>query len=199
MVYKGPRKTVWVCLGPVKRFRICRFSVSPHPNNPKKRISRASGLGLICFPTTHPQAGWHPRASPARGVCFLSLPGDTCWSRAHRCGEVVADHQLVFSHLCQHGSHRVPKSVPAHAGDADPLEGRLDLLLQHRSQVERFLSLQTVPAIPRERSLCWRSWNRSDYNRWGRISDAPRIFHAAHVAQDLLVDKGTCNVQQNAA
>ena len=45
----------------------------------------------------------------------------------------------------QRGSphHRVPKGVPAYAGDADPLEGRLDLLLQHRSQVERFLSLQS--------------------------------------------------------
>src|SRR5580693_4571549 len=38
---------------------------------------------------------------------------------------------------------RVPKSVPAHAGDADLLEGRLDLLLQHRSQVERFAALQS--------------------------------------------------------
>src|SRR5208282_2167438 len=57
--------------------------------------------------------------------------------------QVVADHQLVFAHLCQHGSHGVPKSVPAHAGDADLLEGRLDLLLQHRSQVERLASPQS--------------------------------------------------------
>jgi hypothetical protein len=36
--------------------------------------------------------------------------------------------------------------VPPYAGDADPLESRLDLFdlfLQHRSQVEQFLSLQS--------------------------------------------------------
>src|SRR5713226_532577 len=57
----------------------------PSQHNRKKRTSRASGSRLICFPTARPLAEWHPRASPARGVCFLSLPGDTCWSRADRC------------------------------------------------------------------------------------------------------------------
>ncbi len=45
--------------------------------------------------------------------------------------QVVADCELVFAHLRQHGSNRVPKSVPAHACDADPLERRLDLLFEH--------------------------------------------------------------------
>src|SRR5581483_2728928 len=45
--------------------------------------------------------------------------------------QVVADRELMFAHLRQHSSNRVPKSVPAHACDADLLERRLDLLLEH--------------------------------------------------------------------
>ena len=56
--------------------------------------------------------------------------------------QVVPDHELVFAHLCEHGSHRVPECVPAHTLDTDLLERRLDLLLQHRSQVEWFAALE---------------------------------------------------------
>jgi hypothetical protein len=36
---------------------------------------------------------------------------------------------LMFSHLGQHGSDHMPKRVPAGSGDANGLEGRMDLLL----------------------------------------------------------------------
>ena len=43
--------------------------------------------------------------------------------------QVVADRELMFAHLRQHGSNRVSKSVPAHARDSDSSERRLNLLL----------------------------------------------------------------------
>jgi hypothetical protein len=65
--------------------------------------------------------------------------------------QAVEDHELVFAHLGQHGPHSVPESVLAHAGDADSLEGRSDLLLQHQGQVERFAPFRTVERhLPRE-------------------------------------------------
>jgi hypothetical protein len=45
--------------------------------------------------------------------------------------QVVSDRELMFAHLCQHGSNRVPKSVPAHTRDSDSSERRPNLLLQH--------------------------------------------------------------------
>jgi len=45
--------------------------------------------------------------------------------------QVVADRELMFSHLCQHRPNRVPKSVPAHADDANLRKRRLDLLFQN--------------------------------------------------------------------
>jgi hypothetical protein len=42
--------------------------------------------------------------------------------------QVVADCELMLAHLRQHGSHRVPKSVPAHACDAaSPAPGAHDV------------------------------------------------------------------------
>ena len=43
--------------------------------------------------------------------------------------QVVADRELMFAHLRQHGSNRVPKRVPAHTRDSDSSERRLNLLL----------------------------------------------------------------------
>lgn len=40
--------------------------------------------------------------------------------------QVVANCELMFSHLCQDRPNRVPKRVPAHAGHADRRKGRLD-------------------------------------------------------------------------
>ena|SRR5579872_2713424 len=31
-----------------------------------------------------------------------------------RVAQLVADHELVFAHLCEHGSHRVPECMPPH-------------------------------------------------------------------------------------
>src|SRR5579864_5745135 len=44
--------------------------------------------------------------------------------------QVVADRELMFAHLRQHGSNRVPKRVPAHTRDSDTSERRLNFLLQ---------------------------------------------------------------------
>src|SRR6267154_2202970 len=43
--------------------------------------------------------------------------------------QIVADRELMFAHLRQHGSNRVPKSVPAHTRDSDSSECRLNLFL----------------------------------------------------------------------
>ena len=43
--------------------------------------------------------------------------------------QVVADRELMFAHLPQHGSNRVPKSVPAHTRDSNSSECRLNFLL----------------------------------------------------------------------
>src|SRR6267154_5521570 len=43
--------------------------------------------------------------------------------------QVVADCELMFAHLRQHASYRVPKRVPAHTCDTDSTECRLNLLL----------------------------------------------------------------------
>ena len=95
----------------------------------------ASGSRLICFPRARPprQNGIHElslREAFAFCRCLEILVGYVQIAVT----QVIADHQLVFAHLCQHGSHRVPKGVSPYAGDADPLEGWLNLLLQHRSQ-----------------------------------------------------------------
>src|ERR1700722_5572958 len=44
--------------------------------------------------------------------------------------QVVADCELMFARVRQHGSNRVPKGVPAHPSDSDPSECGLDFLLQ---------------------------------------------------------------------
>src|SRR5258708_28620957 len=54
--------------------------------------------------------------------------------------QVVADRELMFSHLCQHRPNRVPKRVPAHADDANLRKRRLDLLLENSGKVQRLLS-----------------------------------------------------------
>ena len=43
--------------------------------------------------------------------------------------QVVADRELMFAHLRQHASNRVPKRVPADTRDTDSSECRLNLLL----------------------------------------------------------------------
>src|ERR1700723_2953680 len=43
--------------------------------------------------------------------------------------QVVADRELMFAHLREHCSNRVPKGVPADTRDSDPSECRLNLLL----------------------------------------------------------------------
>src|SRR3982750_3747381 len=43
--------------------------------------------------------------------------------------QVVADCELMLAHLCQHGSNRVAKGVPAHTPDSDPSECGLNFLL----------------------------------------------------------------------
>jgi len=40
--------------------------------------------------------------------------------------QVVADRELMFSHLCQHRPNRVPKRVPAHADDANLRKGLVE-------------------------------------------------------------------------
>src|SRR5712692_9275617 len=85
MVYKEPAKTIWVRLGPISVTVPVDSQVPPFQVIEKTNLSGANGLGLTCFLRAHPQAGWHQRASPALSVCFLSLPGDTCWSRVDRC------------------------------------------------------------------------------------------------------------------
>src|ERR1700723_3337241 len=98
--------------GNSQTFSICRFAVSPRPNNSKKRTSRASGSRLICFPTARPLAEWHPRASLGRGVLLFVVACRYLLDHVQiAVTQVVADHQLVFAHLRQHGSHRVPKGV----------------------------------------------------------------------------------------
>src|ERR1700676_440269 len=62
MVYKGPRKPIWVRLGPISVSHLPIRCFAPS-HNPKKRTSRASGSRLICFPTVRPLAEWHPRTS----------------------------------------------------------------------------------------------------------------------------------------
>src|SRR5450432_3837453 len=47
--------------------------------------------------------------------------------------QVVADRELMFAHLRQHASNRMPKGVPAHTSNSDPSECRLYFLLQSRS------------------------------------------------------------------
>jgi hypothetical protein len=54
--------------------------------------------------------------------------------------QVVADSELMFSHLCQHGPDRVPKRVPAHAGYPDRRKGRLDLAFENSSMVQWLLA-----------------------------------------------------------
>jgi hypothetical protein len=44
--------------------------------------------------------------------------------------QIIADRELMFSHLCQHRPDRMPKRVPAYASDADFGESRLDLPLE---------------------------------------------------------------------
>jgi hypothetical protein len=60
--------------------------------------------------------------------------------------QVIADHQLVFAHLCQHGSHRVPKRVPAYAGDADPRHVTPKLGTAERQTALRCLRRLTLAA-----------------------------------------------------
>ena len=59
--------------------------------------------------------------------------------------QVVADGELTFAHLRQPGSHRMPKSVPAHAHNADLFERRLDLPFEHGCQIEWFFCLSVFP------------------------------------------------------
>ena len=100
--------------------------------------------------------------------CLKILVGDMQIAVA----QVVADHELVFAHLRQHGSHRVPKCVPAHTRDSDPPERRLDLLLQHRSQVERFAALAVFPKGRRNRPAGCRDFVISIPARPASDSDA---------------------------
>ena len=51
--------------------------------------------------------------------------------------QVVADCELMFSHLCQHRPDRVPKRVPAHAGYADRRKGRRDLAFESSGKVQK--------------------------------------------------------------
>jgi hypothetical protein len=44
--------------------------------------------------------------------------------------QVVADCELMFAHLRQHGSNRMSERVPAHTRDSDPSECRLYSLFQ---------------------------------------------------------------------
>ena len=54
--------------------------------------------------------------------------------------QVVADRELMFSHLCQHGPNGVPKRMPAHADDANLGKRRFDLLPEHGGKVQRLLA-----------------------------------------------------------
>src|SRR5580700_11182647 len=44
--------------------------------------------------------------------------------------QVVADCELMFAHLRQHGSNRMSERVPAHTRDSDPSECRLYSVFQ---------------------------------------------------------------------
>ena len=65
--------------------------------------------------------------------------------------QVIADRELMFSHLCQHRPDRVPKRVPAHADDADFRKSRLNLLLEYGGKVQRpfpFVATRRENEIP---------------------------------------------------
>jgi len=65
---------------------------------------------LTCLPTTHPRAGWHPPASLRQALALrrcLKIPVGYVQIAVT---QVVADHELVFAHVRQHGPDRVPKS-----------------------------------------------------------------------------------------
>ena len=51
--------------------------------------------------------------------------------------QVVADRELMFSHLCQHRPNRMPKRMPAYAGNTDRGKGRLDLPLENSGKIQR--------------------------------------------------------------
>ena len=51
--------------------------------------------------------------------------------------QVVADGELMLSHIGQHAPHRVPEGMPANARDSDLGERRFDHPVQHRAEVQR--------------------------------------------------------------
>jgi len=104
MVYKEPEKAIWVRLGPISVS--VRFAFLPTKMFGRKKPTRVTGSGLICFPTTPPrQDGIHEL--PPRHVCFLSSPEDTCWSRAYRCDAscVVFGTLAEFAKTLTRGTH----------------------------------------------------------------------------------------------
>jgi len=66
--------------------------------------------------------------------------------------QIIADRELMFSHLCQHRPDRMPKRVPAYASDADFGKSRLDLPLEDSSNVQWLLSFV---AMRRENEIPW--------------------------------------------
>ena len=58
--------------------------------------------------------------------------------------QVVADRELMLSHLGQHRSNGVAKRMPADAGDADSHKGRLDFMFQYSPQVQRLFAFAAM-------------------------------------------------------
>jgi hypothetical protein len=55
--------------------------------------------------------------------------------------QIVADGELVFAHLGQHASNRVPKGMPAHSVDAELGECGLDLAVEYSREIRRLPSI----------------------------------------------------------